>query len=276
VSVVVGGACAVVVLALAGPGPRRSVLGPAGEERAGGEEAAPTLGLDDVLVTVAAALRAGAPPAEAWSSVLGRPVGDVPGVADLVAACAVGERVVRAGRARPTVRAAGRTRPATGGGARPRSATRVSSRGRVGVASATRDGGVGWSAARRRVGARPRGREREPLADRAAAVVAAARTARELGAPLADVLEHVTASLAADAAERDDVEAALAGPRATAQVLAWLPLLGVGLGAVLGADPVGVLLGGGLGSVAGVTGLVLLLLGRRWTARLVARAERGG
>jgi len=105
-------------------------------------------------------------------------------------------------------------------------------------------------------------------------VVAAARTAHELGAPLADVLARVSESLAADAAERDDVEAALAGPRATARVLAWLPVLGVGLGAALGADPVRVLLGGGLGSTAGVVGILLVVAGRRWTARLLARAVR--
>ncbi|WP_444664710.1 type II secretion system F family protein [Cellulomonas sp. CW35] len=120
------------------------------------------------------------------------------------------------------------------------------------------------------------GRDDERLVERAAAVVAAARTAHELGAPLAAMLLHVSDSLAADAAERDDVEAALAGPRATARVLGWLPVLGVGLGALLGADPLAVLLGGGLGSVAGVAGVVLLLVGRGWTRRLVARAARGG
>lgn len=140
-------------------------------------------------------------------------------------------------------------------------------------------GGAGGSESRGRVSRARRGgavaRERLRLVERTAAVVAAAQTAHELGAPLVGVLERVTESLAADAAERDDVEAALAGPRATARVLGWLPLLGVALGTVLGADPVGVLLGGGLGTTAGVAGVLLLVAGRRWTAALLTRAARG-
>jgi len=110
----------------------------------------------------------------------------------------------------------------------------------------------------------------------ARAVVAAARLAAELGAPLGDVLDRVTASVVADVEAADDRRAALAGPRSTALVLQLLPVLGLAVGAGLGADPVGVLVGGGIGSVAGVTGLALLLVGRAWTRVLVRAAERAG
>jgi len=62
--------------------------------------------------------------------------------------------------------------------------------------------------------------------------------------------------------------------QATAQVLAWLPLLGLVLGVALGANPVAVVLGGGVGTLAAGVGLVLVLLGRGWTRALLARAER--
>ena len=107
---------------------------------------------------------------------------------------------------------------------------------------------------------------------RALAVVVAAGSARALGAPLADVLERVALSVAADEEAVGELRAATAGPRATARVLAWLPVLGLLVASALGADPVGVLLGGGVGSFAALVGLGLLLVGRLWTRALLARA----
>lgn len=112
------------------------------------------------------------------------------------------------------------------------------------------------------------------VAGQVAAARAAGRLARRTGAPLADVLEACAAGLAeaaqADAARR----IALAGPASTARLLGWLPVAGLGLGAALGADPLAVLLDGGSGTAAGLAGIALLVLGRQWTAVLVARARR--
>jgi len=110
----------------------------------------------------------------------------------------------------------------------------------------------------------------------AAAVVAAGQLAGVLGAPLAQVLERVAAGLATAAEVDGERRSALAGPRATARVLTGLPVLGVALGAAVGADPVGVLLGGGVGTVALMTGIALVLVGRWWIARLVRAAGRAG
>ena len=89
------------------------------------------------------------------------------------------------------------------------------------------------------------------------------------GAPLATSLER--------AEERIDAllgrQSALAAPRATGRILSWLPLLGLGLGVLMGSDPVGVLTGSILGALTGLLGLGLAFAGRRWTAALVHRAE---
>lgn len=114
------------------------------------------------------------------------------------------------------------------------------------------------------------------LRSRAAAAVAATRLAADLGAPLADLLDRVGAALAVEAELESDRRTALAGPRATATVLSWLPVLGLLLGAGLGADPVGVLLRGGIGSVLGALGVALLLAGRLWTRALLTRAAGAG
>jgi tight adherence protein B len=110
----------------------------------------------------------------------------------------------------------------------------------------------------------------------ARSVVAAAVLARDVGAPLGAVLDAVAGALAAEAEARGERDASLAGPRATARVLMWLPLLGVLLGWVLGADPLGTALDGGAGTAAVCLGLVLLAAGRAWTGRLVATARAAG
>jgi tight adherence protein B len=109
-----------------------------------------------------------------------------------------------------------------------------------------------------------------------AGVVAAARLAVEIGAPLARVLDDVGEAMVASDEARAERDGALAGPRATARVLLWMPVAGLGLGYALGADPVRVLVGGGLGTTALVLGALLLEAGRRWTNALVDAARRSG
>lgn len=99
------------------------------------------------------------------------------------------------------------------------------------------------------------------------------RMSESAGAPLATSLERA----AEYAEERIDAllgrQSALAAPRATGRILSWLPLLGVGLGVLMGSDPVSVLTGSILGALTGLLGLGLAFAGRRWTAALVHRAE---
>ena len=99
------------------------------------------------------------------------------------------------------------------------------------------------------------------------------RMSESVGAPLATSLERA----AEHAEERIDAllgrQSALAAPRATGRILSWLPLLGLGLGVLMGSDPVGVLTGSILGVLTGLLGLGLAFAGRRWTAALVHRAE---
>lgn len=99
------------------------------------------------------------------------------------------------------------------------------------------------------------------------------RMSESAGAPLATSLERA----AEHAEERIDAllgrQSALAAPRATGRILSLLPLLGLGLGVLMGSDPVGVLTGSVLGALTGLLGLGLAFAGRRWTAALVHRAE---
>jgi tight adherence protein B len=68
------------------------------------------------------------------------------------------------------------------------------------------------------------------------------------------------------------VDAGMAGARTTAAVLAGLPLLGVGLGQLMGANPLGFLLSGGVGGWLLVIGVTLACCGLLWSDRITGRA----
>jgi tight adherence protein B len=142
-----------------------------------------------------------------------------------------------------------------------------------------------WHAALDVLGMGAAGQAAEPLAwlgsvGRRVPAALAARAgwqlAQRTGAPLADVLDGVAGALRQESALAADVEAALAGPRATVRLLTVLPIGAVALGQLIGAHPLRVLVMTGPGQVCAVGGLLLLGLGRWWMARLVRGVGAGG
>lgn len=96
------------------------------------------------------------------------------------------------------------------------------------------------------------------------------------GAPAAAVLDQVGDSLQQELIRAGEREVALAAPAATATVLALMPLLGAGLGLLLGVDTPAVLLGTWPGRGCLALAVLLWALGRAWFRRLVATAQRAG
>ena len=92
------------------------------------------------------------------------------------------------------------------------------------------------------------------------------------GAPMSAVLEHVAERLAADQSLRAVVAGELSAPRATGKVMAVLPGCGVGLGYLLGGEPIGWLLAGPLGWGCLLGGVVLACLGVLWIEALAQQA----
>jgi tight adherence protein B len=100
------------------------------------------------------------------------------------------------------------------------------------------------------------------------------RVAERSGAPLADVLSRVAADLADHEQQQRSVAVALAGPRSSAGLLAGLPVVGIALGAAMGARPLTFLLGTPPGRLVCCVGVLLDAAGVIWTLRLMQQAQR--
>ncbi|MFE3944549.1 type II secretion system F family protein [Streptomyces sp. NPDC059118] len=147
---------------------------------------------------------------------------------------------------------------------------------------AVRDTGVmgsaeaGVSAAARFGGDVPRAlgqAAREPGLDGLVGVAACWRVAVDGGAGLAAGLDRLEGALRAEQRRREELRAQLVGAWSTVAVLALLPVLGLGLGAALGADPLRVLLHTPAGLVCLATGGLLEAAGLCWAARIVRAGE---
>ncbi|MEU3949010.1 type II secretion system F family protein [Streptomyces sp. NPDC029526] len=114
---------------------------------------------------------------------------------------------------------------------------------------------------------------RSPGAEGLRGLAACWRVAVDQGAGLAAGLDRLEAALRNERDQRADLRAQLAGARATAVMLAGLPVLGLGLGAALGTDPLHVLLhtASGLGCLA--VGALLEGVGLWWVLRITRGAE---
>lgn len=93
------------------------------------------------------------------------------------------------------------------------------------------------------------------------------------GARFAEAVDQLIERARRDIDVRRQLGSELAGPRATARLVGGLPILGLAIGYVLGANPVAWLIGTPLGSAVFALGVTLDVLGLWWMSRLVATVE---
>lgn len=93
------------------------------------------------------------------------------------------------------------------------------------------------------------------------------------GAALAAALDRLVEAAEQSAKVRREVTAQLAGPRSTVRVLAVLPVVGLGMGLLMGADPIGFLLGTPWGWGCLIVAAGLETAGVLWMRRLVSAIE---
>ncbi len=105
---------------------------------------------------------------------------------------------------------------------------------------------------------------------------AAVRLADRTGAPLAELVERIEADARATDRGLAAAAAQAAGARATAWLLAALPIGGIGLGYGIGVDPMAVLLHSTVGGACAVAAVALQAVGLLWAERLGATPGRAG
>ena len=94
------------------------------------------------------------------------------------------------------------------------------------------------------------------------------------GMALAPMVDGIAQWARAQEDVRDELQAQLAGPRATGRMLAALPAFAIIIGFGIGADPLGWLFGTPLGVLCVVGGLACTLSGLAWMGALSRRVER--
>lgn len=104
-------------------------------------------------------------------------------------------------------------------------------------------------------------------------VAAAWSLSDDLGCSLTDAVATALELLQADDDRERALRVAVAGPKATMHLLTGLPVAGVGIAALAGVPPTQ-LYTGLVGMAALLVGVVLILLGRWWSGRLVQRCVR--
>jgi tight adherence protein B len=110
---------------------------------------------------------------------------------------------------------------------------------------------------------------------RLAAAAAVCAAGEATGSGIADVLDRVGRGMASDDEAAAELAALAAGPRATAVVLAALPLMAVALATALGLAPLRILFHTALGVALWTSAGALEVLGVCWVRRITAGALSG-
>lgn len=113
----------------------------------------------------------------------------------------------------------------------------------------------------------------DPLARDA---IAAARLAHASGVPLSALISSLARVEAVRENARLAVTVAMAGPRASARLLGWLPGVGLVVGAIVEPRTIKVLVTTGLGWGLIVVAATLMAIGRRWMTALLRTASAAG
>lgn len=115
---------------------------------------------------------------------------------------------------------------------------------------------------------------RQPGAEGLEELAAAWEVSERSGAPMARVLDRLGDGIRDEREAQREILAGLGPARATARLMAVLPLFGLGMGMSMGSRPLHVLLDTVVGSLCLASGAALACAGVWWVDQIAARAER--
>jgi len=93
-----------------------------------------------------------------------------------------------------------------------------------------------------------------------------------LGGPVALALNRMTEVFDRNQRNTTEVQLAFTGPQSTAKLVMWLPALSLVLAQLVGMNPLASIFGSMLGALSVSLGAGLMVAGRYWTKRLLAKA----
>lgn len=102
-------------------------------------------------------------------------------------------------------------------------------------------------------------------------IAAAWRVSGRTGAPIASVVGRVAETLREQEKIQGVLEAEMSAARISGRIMACLPLFGLALGTIMGADPLGFLFSHWTGEWLVLGGVVLSTVGIAWTERIAGR-----
>jgi len=97
--------------------------------------------------------------------------------------------------------------------------------------------------------------------------------ATRLGGSVSSAIETLGATFAAQEKHAREVELAFAGPKATAKLVSFLPLVGLLLAQLMGMNPFSVIFTTPVGFLSVALGAILLIVGRVWTKSILNRSS---
>lgn len=110
------------------------------------------------------------------------------------------------------------------------------------------------------------------IQDSAHVLIVIARVSHSTGIGFGALLNAVQESLASSIMLDRHRKTAISGPKASSQILQGLPLLGIAAAFLIGVNPIAWFFSSGIGAVCALCGALLLVAGRKWSARLVGNA----
>lgn len=119
-----------------------------------------------------------------------------------------------------------------------------------------------------------RAASRRPGAEGLEGLAAAWEVSERSGAPMARVLDRLGDGIRDERESQREIQAGLGPARATARLMAVLPLFGLGMGMSMGARPLHTLFNTVFGALCLAAGAALACAGVWWVDQIAARAER--
>jgi tight adherence protein B len=93
------------------------------------------------------------------------------------------------------------------------------------------------------------------------------------GGSISAAMQNLSIVFGEQEKHRKEVELEFVGPRATAKLVGWLPICGLGLAQLFGLNPLGAMASKPLALISVILGVILLVVGNLWTRSILAKAE---